>query len=122
MLWSKCLRVTHLLQQKSLLLLFCQLIRREGALDSGPDHYAVILFSGRHAGYTWHLRTVCRFTSLLFNLLKQIRLSKVGVELTNQAICPAYCLLGAWTMRETKQASSIKCLCVKLDYAWICQD
>ena len=46
--WEKSC-VTHLLQQKSLLVLLCQLIGREGTLDSGPDHYTVILRCSRHS-------------------------------------------------------------------------
>lgn len=49
--WNKVSCVTHLLQQKSLLVPFCQLIGGEGSLDAGPDHYAVILPCSRHLGY-----------------------------------------------------------------------
>lgn len=40
--------MTHLLQQQSLLVLFCQLIGRKGALDACPDHYAIKISAGRH--------------------------------------------------------------------------
>lgn len=42
---------TYLLQQKSLLVPFGQLIGREGTVHAGPDHYAVVLSFGRHLDY-----------------------------------------------------------------------
>lgn len=38
----------YLLQQKSLLVPFCQLIGRKGAVHAGPDHYTVVLLCARH--------------------------------------------------------------------------
>ncbi len=48
--WS----VTHLLQQKSPPVVFGQVIRREGALHAGADHYAVKHLSGGHCGEIKH--------------------------------------------------------------------
>lgn len=42
----------YLLQQQSLLVPFCQLIGREGTLDTGPNHYAVVFPFRRHHGNT----------------------------------------------------------------------
>lgn len=60
----------YLLQQKSLLVPFCQLIGRKGAVHAGPDHYTVVLLCARHVACIWQWFRLHGVYSLLIQVLK----------------------------------------------------